>query len=161
MHLLDFPNEIILYMTSFLIYPNISNLMQASKELYNLLNSLYQQLPWKVTTFRKQRSVAIQIKVGWFNLSSEVQKWSGISKKSRKGFHVIVEKGIGGPLLIKMISTKEPYVEFNAEGEIQDIHVSPQENTFPAHLQIGYLHPHYCSSPNLLDLTMGDMLSPD
>ena len=160
---MDLPNELLFHITSFLVYPDIANFSQTCNKTYQLFSTIRDRLPWKITTIRtKDNRVNIRIKVGWFDLIPDLdkisEKWSGKSKRIRKSLCITTQKGFGGPLLVKILGTKEPYVEFNSEGEVIDVHHKKERNTFPASLVIGYLHPRYCSSHDLTSLFVDDIL---
>lgn len=151
------PSEIVLYLASFLVYPDIVSLTKVCRWTWLILSPLRENLPWKITTARSSNGhLVVDIKVGWFNLSPDLPIinlfWKGQSRKKRRRLDIVTTKGVGGPFLKKILTTKDPYVEVNPDGSIKDIHSQPLEGSYPAYLRVGYLQPRYCSETRLLSL---------
>lgn len=162
MSLILLPAELILYIASFLVYPDIVKLAKVCHRTCVILSPLRENLPWKITAARRSNGhFVVDIKVGWFNPAYELPRirllWKGESRKKQHKLEITTLKGIGGPLLIKILSSKDPYVEINADGAVIDVHSQPTKGSYPTILRIGYLHPRYCSETSLVSLIMNDL----
>lgn len=154
--------EVILHIASFLIYPDIAALTRVCRYTYVILSPLRENLPWKIMVARASEDRAVvYIKVGWFNLGHDLTKvnlfWKGQSSKRQRTMDIMTTKGIGGPFLIKILSSNQPYVTLNSDGSIKDICSEPGEGSHPAFVRIGSLNPRYCSETSLLSLMMSDL----